>query len=540
MNNSVRIGLVVCVVLASGALPVVAQESTTGTTIEAVTYSGSSNVSIAGSELYLWQSASHEFTTTISTTDPIEAELCLVAEGADGDRELACGPVALSANATERASIAIDGWPAETNASTAAGVVLRRDNESGTIARESVRVTVIRENGDLDDDGLRNGREASFGTALLSADTDSDGLADGPEVTTYGTSPTNPDTDGDGLEDGPEIESHGTDPTVSDTDDDGLPDGVELEVGSNPTRADTDGDGLADGLEVNTYETDPTTADTDGDGLDDGSEVNTYETNPTNPDTDGDGLGDALEVNTYDTDPNAVDTDDDGLEDGVEVDAYDTDPADADTDDDGLEDGAEVNTHGTNPTNPDTDGDGLEDGPEVNRHGTDPTRADSDGDGRSDAAEAGVSTADRVPVPMEWALLSVAALAFLGGVFLYRSDRSIPTLQNMLSWGTDAAPVRSGGEPPADDSGDGTGAGSELPPEFLSNEDRVLALLDDHDGQMRQADIVERTDWSKSKVSRVLSEMEADDRIVKIDVGRGNLVSRPENLPQAAKSPFEE
>jgi len=68
----------------------------------------------------------------------------------------------------------------------------------------------------------------------------------------------------------------------------------------------------------------------------------------------------------------------------------------------------------------------------------------------------------------------------------------------------------------------------------------VFTLLDDHGGRMRQADLVEETDWSKSKVSRVLSAMEDDDTIVKVDVGRGNVVMRPEDLPPGAESAFEE
>jgi len=87
------------------------------------------------------------------------------------------------------------------------------------------------------------------------------------------------------------------------------------------------------------------------------------------------------------------------------------------------------------------------------------------------------------------------------------------------------------------ESGEADGKRSDVPPEFLSNEDRVLALLDEHQGQMRQSAIVEKTDWSKSKVSRVLTDMESDGQIVKIGVGRGNIVARPEDVPPGAQSP---
>jgi len=79
-----------------------------------------------------------------------------------------------------------------------------------------------------------------------------------------------------------------------------------------------------------------------------------------------------------------------------------------------------------------------------------------------------------------------------------------------------------------------------VPPAFLSNTERVLALLRDNDGQMRQSAIVDATDWSKSKVSRVLSEMDEEGQVVKVDIGRSNLIVHPENLPDGAKPPFEE
>jgi len=87
--------------------------------------------------------------------------------------------------------------------------------------------------------------------------------------------------------------------------------------------------------------------------------------------------------------------------------------------------------------------------------------------------------------------------------------------------------------------GEPTATTEEVPTEFLSDEEVVFTLLDDHDGRMRQADIVEETDWSKSKVSRVLSAMEDEERIVKVDVGRGNVVMRPEDLPPGAESAFD-
>jgi uncharacterized membrane protein len=76
--------------------------------------------------------------------------------------------------------------------------------------------------------------------------------------------------------------------------------------------------------------------------------------------------------------------------------------------------------------------------------------------------------------------------------------------------------------------------------ELLSDEDRVLSLLEEHGGRMKQVNIVDETEWSKSKVSMLLSDMEDDGDISKLRVGRENIVSLAGQEPEAAGSPFEE
>lgn len=76
--------------------------------------------------------------------------------------------------------------------------------------------------------------------------------------------------------------------------------------------------------------------------------------------------------------------------------------------------------------------------------------------------------------------------------------------------------------------------------DFLSDTDRVETLLESNGGRMRQSAIVEETDWSKSKVSMLLSDMEDDDEITKLRVGRENIISLPGHEPDAAGSPFED
>jgi hypothetical protein len=76
--------------------------------------------------------------------------------------------------------------------------------------------------------------------------------------------------------------------------------------------------------------------------------------------------------------------------------------------------------------------------------------------------------------------------------------------------------------------------------EVLTDEDRVLSLLEENGGRMKQANIVDETGWSKSKVSMLLSDMEDDEHISKLRVGRENIISLKGHEPDAAGSPFDD
>ncbi len=139
--------------------------------------------------------------------------------------------------------------------------------------------TALNRNDDLEPDGLTNWQEYQLGTNPNIADTDGDGLNDGPEVAGAGlrppTNPTKFDTDGDGLSDGVETNT-GTWVSSNNT-------------GTNPVKSDTDGDGLTDGVETNTGTyvsaantgTSPLDKDSDHDNVGDWYEVQACYTNPT-------------------------------------------------------------------------------------------------------------------------------------------------------------------------------------------------------------------------------------------------------------------
>ena len=129
---------------------------------------------------------------------------------------------------------------------------------------------------DSDNDGLPDDWEIeNFGDLdeTDSGDFDVDGLTNLQEFNT-GANPKLADTDGDGLDDGPEFNVHNTDPLDDDSDDDGLLDGAEISSHStDPNDRDSDDDALNDFAEVNLHTTDPNLADTDMDGFDDGVEI---------------------------------------------------------------------------------------------------------------------------------------------------------------------------------------------------------------------------------------------------------------------------
>jgi len=71
----------------------------------------------------------------------------------------------------------------------------------------------------------------------------------------------------------------------------------------------------------------------------------------------------------------------------------------------------------------------------------------------------------------------------------------------------------------------------ETPPKLLSDEGKVVRLLVANDGRIRQHQIADETGWSKSKVSRICSQMHADGTIEKQSVGRENVIVFSEPLP---------
>ncbi|PSP79090.1 hypothetical protein BRC81_06380 [Halobacteriales archaeon QS_1_68_20] len=139
----------------------------------------------------------------------------------------------------------------------------------------------------------------------------------------------------------------------------------------------------------------------------------------------------------------------------------------------------------------------------------------------------------------EGLFVGILAAALVGGAMaVYRSRGGDVS----GSLGTDegaAEPEESGDDPddgsqprsapdPDGDDPDGEDPFAGVDEELLSDDERVLRLLAANGGRMKQAAIVDETDWSNAKVSQLLSSMEEDGEIDKLRIGRENLISLPD------------
>jgi hypothetical protein len=155
--------------------------------------------------------------------------------------------------------------------------------------------------------------------------------------------------------------------------------------------------------------------------------------------------------------------------------------------------------------------------------------SDLDGAGTDDGGDRTVDDADNSGVGLVGVGILVVLVLSIGiGVAWYfgviRRDDGDP-----------AASTPAESHPEAD-----TESPAVTPEETISDEDRVLNLLEENGGRMKQVTIVDETDWSKSKVSMLLSDMEEEDLISKLRVGRENIISLAGEEPDAAGSPFDE
>lgn len=88
-----------------------------------------------------------------------------------------------------------------------------------------------------------------------------------------------------------------------------------------------------------------------------------------------------------------------------------------------------------------------------------------------------------------------------------------------LAWG---ARRRYRGDAAASGRGD---RGRESDRELLSNEERVVRLLEERGGRLKQQDVVEELGWTEAKTSQVVSDLREQGRIESFRLGRENVLS---------------
>ena len=152
-------------------------------------------------------------------------------------------------------------------------------------------------------------------------------------------------------------------------------------------------------------------------------------------------------------------------------------------------------------------------------NGTDPGGNGSNG-GTTDGGPDESAGSDGGTGVLPW-LVAGIAVAVAVAVVLARSDWR----DRLAGPGDDDSPATE--QPPAPESAGEASTEDQTGDELLSDEERVERLLEEQGGRVKQAEVVERTDWSDAKVSQVLSSMEEEGRVDKLRIGRENLITLP-------------
>ena len=133
------------------------------------------------------------------------------------------------------------------------------------------------------------------------------------------------------------------------------------------------------------------------------------------------------------------------------------------------------------------------------------------------------------------AILAVLAVATAGWLVTtrVRGDGATPGAGGAGDGATggDGAGTTAGGSAGGPDSADAgeDAAGDDGPPEeLLSNEERVIRLLDDNGGRIKQQRIAEEYDWTDAKTSQVVGSLREDGEVETFRIGRENVVALPE------------
>lgn len=133
-------------------------------------------------------------------------------------------------------------------------------------------------------------------------------------------------------------------------------------------------------------------------------------------------------------------------------------------------------------------------------------------------------------LPLLVGVVVLVAVAGAGFLWWRRSAGAPEPVEDVVSSGSAAAE-------PADS--DRTGSAEtvdeqaqeqiqEPPDELLSNEERVMKLVRERGGRLKQQEIVETLDWTEAKTSQVVRELRDDGQLEGFRLGRENVLRLPE------------
>ena len=119
----------------------------------------------------------------------------------------------------------------------------------------------------------------------------------------------------------------------------------------------------------------------------------------------------------------------------------------------------------------------------------------------------------------------VGLLVLAGGALAWRYNRDGSLPLGASGGGTGGA---GGSGSDAGETGGAGGATAAGATELLSNEERVLSILESNGGRMKQQEIVAGLGWTEAKTSQVISGMREEGTIEGFRLGRENVISLPD------------
>lgn len=122
---------------------------------------------------------------------------------------------------------------------------------------------------------------------------------------------------------------------------------------------------------------------------------------------------------------------------------------------------------------------------------------------------------------------AVVLLALLAGGWLVASRRGDGTADESPTDGDRSGAVAAGETADADGP-DAQSSDDGPDEELLSNEERVLRLLESEGGRIKQQEIAGEFDWTDAKTSQVVGKLRDDDAVETFRIGRENVVTLPE------------